>query len=255
MQVTCYDHAPGAEALCMFANNDCNCGDGPAAAAVQACILQSCTVKEWLGKTLLETSLLQRWPSEDTDVSVVTMNATDTVCDRPLRDDGHILIIYAATLGPLALLAVAMRLYVAIRQRSFGYDDLFACLAVSMSVSNSIGLATSARLGLGRDIWTLTQHEITRVNKVSELRTYSWAEDDLHQVIYICQNFYFWCSGFQKLCFLFLFLRIFPSESARRLCYAGIVISIGYATGFGLTMMFACWPISGQSRATACRQS
>jgi hypothetical protein len=230
MQVTCYDHAPGAEALCMFANNDCICGDGPAAAAIQACILQSCTVKEWLGKTLLETSLLQRWPSEDTDVSVVTMNATDTVCDRPLRDDGHILVIYAATLGPLALLAVAMRLYVAIRQRSFGYDDLF-------------------------DIWTLTQHEITRVNKVSELRTYSWAEDDLHQVIYICQNFYFWCSGFQKLCFLFLFLRIFPSESARWLCYAGIVISIGYATGFGLTMMFACWPISGQSRATACRQS
>lgn len=180
------------------------------------------------------------------------MNATESVCDRPLRDDGHILVKCAATLGPLALLAVAMRLYVAIRQRSFGHDDLFAFLSACMSVPNSIGLATSARLGLGRDIWTLTQYEITRLNKVSGLRNYSAAETDEHQVIYICQNFYFWCSGFQKLCFLFLFLRIFPSEGARRSCYVGIAISIGYAVGFGLTMMFACWPISGQSRVTAC---
>lgn len=97
------------------------------------------------------------------------MNATDTVCDRPLRDDGHVLLICATTLGPLALLAVAMRLYVAIRQDSFGQDDLFACLAACMSVPNSIGLATSAKLGLGRDIWTLNHYEITRVNKVSGL--------------------------------------------------------------------------------------
>ena len=97
------------------------------------------------------------------------MNATDTVCDRPFRDNGRVLVICAATLGPLALLAIAMRLYVAIRQMSFGHDDLFACLAACMSVPNSIGLATSARLGLGRDIWTLTVHEITRVNKVSGL--------------------------------------------------------------------------------------
>jgi hypothetical protein len=66
------------------------------------------------------------------------------------------------------------------------------------------------------------------------------------QVIYICQNFYFWCSGFQKLCFLFFFLQIFPSERARWWCYAGIALSIGYAAGFGFVMTFACWPISGE---------
>lgn len=96
----------------------------------------------------------------------VAMNATDTVCDRPYRDEGHVLVICAAVLGTSALLAVAMRVYVAIRQNSFGYDDTFACLAACMSVPNSIGLATSAMLGLGRDIWTLTPHEITKVLKV-----------------------------------------------------------------------------------------
>lgn len=76
------------------------------------------------------------------------------------------LVNCAAVLGTIAFLAVLMRLLVAIRQRSFGYDDLFACLAACMSVPNSIGLATSAKLGLGRDMWTLTSYEITRVQKV-----------------------------------------------------------------------------------------
>ena len=95
------------------------------------------------------------------------MNATDAICDRPMRNEGHVLIICAAVLGPVAFLAVLMRLSVAVRQNSFGYDDLFACLAACMSVPNSIGLATSAKLGLGSDIWTLTPYEITRVQKVS----------------------------------------------------------------------------------------
>ena len=62
-----------------------------------------------------------------------------------------------------------MRLFVAMCQKSFGYEDLFACLAACMSVPNSIGLATSAKMGLGRDIWTLTPFEITRVQKVGAI--------------------------------------------------------------------------------------
>lgn len=61
-QVVCYDQALVAEASCTFADNDCTCGDSPAAAAVQSCILQSCTVKEWLSeaslKSLITTGLV-----------------------------------------------------------------------------------------------------------------------------------------------------------------------------------------------------
>ncbi|KAJ8107711.1 hypothetical protein OPT61_g8678 [Boeremia exigua] len=201
----CYRNSSGGQAQCTFAHNDCTCGTNAVSSAIQGCVLQTCAIKNWL----------------------TTMNATDTVCDRPVRNGGHVLVICAAVLGSLAFLALLIRIFVAVRQHSFGYDDLFACLAGCMSVPNSIGLAISARIGLGRDIWTLTPFEITRVQKV----------------IYICQNFYFWCSGFQKLCFLFFFLRIFPFESTRRWCFAGIALSIGYAAGFGLAMTFACWPI------------
>ena len=99
------------------------------------------------------------------------MNATDTVCNRPLRNEGYVLVSCAAVLGTLAFLTVLMRLFVAVRQKSLGYDDLFACLAACMSIPNSIGLATSAKMGLGRDIWTLTPFEITRIQKVGVIRS------------------------------------------------------------------------------------
>lgn len=77
------------------------------------------------------------------------------------------MIYCAIILGSFAGLAVLMRLYVAIRQRSFGYDDLFACLAAGMSLPNSAGLARAGKLGLGRDICTLKPYQISRVQKVN----------------------------------------------------------------------------------------
>ncbi|UPX11213.1 uncharacterized protein EKO05_0001833 [Ascochyta rabiei] len=203
---SCYGASHSSQVPCMFGNNDCTCMNSAASAAAQSCILQSCTVKEWL----------------------VTINATDTICQRSVRNESNVVFCCVTTLGSAALLAIIMRLFVAMRQNTFGYDDLFACLAACMSVSSSIGLALSAKLGLGRDIWTLKPHEINRI----------------HKITYVCQNLYFWCSGFQKLCFLFFFLRIFPSENARRWCLVGIALAIGYSVGFGLTMTFSCWPIS-----------
>jgi hypothetical protein len=46
-----------------------------------------------------------------------------------------------------------------------------------MAVPNFIGLAISAKLGLGRDMWTLTPEEIERCLRVSFIR---WClfEDD-----------------------------------------------------------------------------
>lgn len=96
------------------------------------------------------------------------MDATDTTCGWPQKDESHVLVSCAAVLGTFALIAVLMRVFVAVRQRSFEYNDLLACLAACMAVTNSIRLATSARLGLGRDIWTLTPFEVTRIQKVGD---------------------------------------------------------------------------------------
>jgi hypothetical protein len=66
-------------------------------------------------------------------------------------------------------------------------------------------------------------------------------------VVYISQISYFLCTGLTKLCFLFLFLRIFPLKVVRRWCFVGIGLSVVYVVGFGLTMVFACWPIQGKA--------
>jgi len=74
-----------------------------------------------------------------------------------------VLFYNATVLGSLAFLAVAARVFIAIRQRTFGYDDMFACLACCMAVPNFVGLANAE---IGRDIWTLTPDEITTTQKV-----------------------------------------------------------------------------------------
>jgi hypothetical protein len=66
------------------------------------------------------------------------------------------------------------------------------------------------------------------------------------QIVYFNQLSYFISSSFSKLCFLFMFLRIFPGQSTRKFVYAGIVLSVLFPIAFGLPMTFACRPISGR---------
>lgn len=101
---------------------------------------------------------------------VGSKNTTATVCERPVRDKTYVLLYASTICGSLALLGVLMRIFVAVRQNSFGYDDLCACLASAMAVPNFIGLAISAKQGLGKDIWTLTPEEIQKCLRVSCLR-------------------------------------------------------------------------------------
>lgn len=66
------------------------------------------------------------------------------------------------------------------------------------------------------------------------------------QIVYFNQLSYFISSAASKLCFLFMFLRIFPAQRTRTLVYVGIVMSVLFPIAFGLPMTFACKPISGK---------
>jgi hypothetical protein len=63
--------------------------------------------------------------------------------------------------------------------------------------------------------------------------------------VYFNQLSYFLSASFSKLCFLFMFLRIFPAKRTRKFVYIGIVLSVLFPIAFGLPMVFACRPISG----------
>jgi Mn2+/Fe2+ NRAMP family transporter len=65
------------------------------------------------------------------------------------------------------------------------------------------------------------------------------------QIVYFNQLSYFLSATFSKLCFLFMFLRIFPAKPTRRLVFVGIALSVLFPIAFALPMIFACRPISG----------
>lgn len=67
------------------------------------------------------------------------------------------------------------------------------------------------------------------------------------QIVYFNQLSYFISSSASKLCFLFMFLRIFAAQRTKNLVYVGIVLSVLFVLAFGIPMTFACKPISGTS--------
>lgn len=150
---------------CTFANNDCTCGNVPDAIALQGCIAQACTVKEWLGKR-------SSWNVFRARLTIaVATNATDTICERPIRDQSHILIDVNAALGALALLALLIRVFLAVRLHSFGNDDFFACLAGLFALPHFVGSIVIANIGMGIDIWTIMPERISDILKVILLRS------------------------------------------------------------------------------------
>ena len=96
----------------------------------------------------------------------VARNATDTICERPVRDKSQILTDVNVATGTLAFLAVLMRIFIAVRLQGFGYDDFFACLAGCMAVPHFVGSLIVANLGMGRDIWTVAPGTISNILKV-----------------------------------------------------------------------------------------
>jgi hypothetical protein len=106
----------------------------------------------------------------------VATNATDAVCERPIRDQSRVLIDVNAALGVLALLAVLMRVSLAIRLHSFGSDDFFACLAGLFALPHFVGSIVIARIGMGRDIWTIPPEGISNILKVRASIRPTWNE-------------------------------------------------------------------------------
>ncbi|KAF2635349.1 hypothetical protein P280DRAFT_484724 [Massarina eburnea CBS 473.64] len=203
---TCFQNALMAQEKCTPTDIPCICGDATLNANIQGCVLNTCTVREGL----------------------VTVNATSAMCGIPIRDRSHVLLISAIVSLIAAWIATTMRLTVGIVRESFGIDDVFALAACCAATPLSGLQFVTPALGFGRDTWGCTPTEISTVLK------YVWGS----------QISYFPTSGFTKLCFLFFFLRIFPSQSTHRTIYVFIVITVLYTLGFTITVIFAAKPIS-----------
>lgn len=109
-----------------------------------------------------------------------------------------------------------------------GMDDWFVLATMIAAIPSAIitvhGMTSN---GMGRDIWTLTPTQITKV-----LRYF-----------YIMAWLYFTQVTLLKLTIISFYMRIFPAKPVRRVLWGTFIFTVLWGTAFVLTAIFQCRPI------------
>ncbi len=204
----------------------CLCNNDPLQQNITECVLAGCSIKE----ALCTSGSLKNTQTRLT--TAVTKNLTESACDRPIRDKSGTLITLSNTLGIITGLFVLQRFAFKIFSRlDIHLDDWFTLLTtlvgVPATVINRYGLPPN---GIGRDVWTLTDQQITNFGRF----------------FYVMEVIYFTQVGLLKLALLFFYIRIFSStaESVRALLWATTVFTAGFGIAFIVAAVFQCDPIS-----------
>ncbi|CAO2656616.1 Nn.00g054190.m01.CDS01 [Neocucurbitaria sp. VM-36] len=198
-----------AESSCALTNSTCICMNTKLQDDAQACILQSCTLKQ----------------------ALTTKNLTATACHAPVVYKGESARVSNIILAVVTVfIALSRVIYKAIFSvGELGWDDWTVLSTLITGVPSVIiidrGLIPN---GLGRDIWTLPFDHITNFVR--------W--------LYALEVLYFLQIAQLKLTLLFFFLRIFPKPLIRRLLWATVVFNVLYGAAFVITAIFQCQPIS-----------
>ncbi|KAF2705047.1 hypothetical protein K504DRAFT_506519 [Pleomassaria siparia CBS 279.74] len=197
------------ESPCTLANVTCVCTNVKLQSSVEACALQSCTVKE----------------------SLTTKNITMTICNVPIRSRVILGRTVNITLGVISAIFVLIRIgyKLLVSRTELGWDDHFIIITLLTGVPNTIIIDIGAfRNGLGLDTWTLPFDEITRFVRF----------------FYIMEVNYFADLSLLKLSLLFFYLRIFPASNVKRVIRATIAFDVTYGITFVIVSIFQCRPIS-----------
>lgn len=113
-------------------------------------------------------------------------------------------------------------------QMEFGHDDwCVLATAISAIPSAIITVYGTVAHGLGRDIWTLSPHEITTMLKY----------------FYIMACLYFTQVTLLKLSLVLFYVRVFPSKGVQRILWGTIVFVTLWGVAFVVTAIFQCQPI------------
>ncbi|KAF4119825.1 CFEM domain [Geosmithia morbida] len=195
--------------LCPATDQTCMCTDPTFQSNVTVCVIASCSIPE----------------------SLTTKNTTATACGAPARDRSRDLVILSDTLVIItAVMLVARFVFkLFVLKMAFSPDDwLVLAAALSAAPTASIIVYGTTANGLGRDIWTLTDEQITKVLKY----------------FYITTCIYFITTTLLKMTFVAFYMRIFPSPNTRRLLWASQIFIIITGVVFTLAGIFQCIPIN-----------
>ncbi|RAR00918.1 integral membrane protein [Stemphylium lycopersici] len=200
----CLESSLQAQNTCAPTNITCICNNEALMGSIQGCVLTSCTLKQ----------------------ALAAQNATQTMCEQPVRDITHITPIVTGVSGGAAVIAVIARCILV--GKAFAVDDVFALVALLSALPMGILEFFMSADGFGKDIWTVESEKIYRIVK------FTW----------LTEVFYFAAVAFTKISFLCFCLRIFPRQGFRRLAYFLLATSLAYGIAFTVTCLFNCTPIS-----------
>ncbi|SPO02589.1 related to integral membrane protein PTH11 [Cephalotrichum gorgonifer] len=196
------------ESQCSLTDQPCICEDEVLLKEVTICVKATCTVKE----------------------SLTTKNATQTICQAPVRDSSRPLYVLVATFGTITGVVVLFRLVYRLWMRlGWEMDDWFTLILILLGVPQTIIIAHGIiPVGLGKDVWTLPFDTITKFG----------------YFFYIMEVCYFAEIALLKTIFLFLYLHIFVGVTTRRVLWATLILNGLFGVAFILAGIFQCRPIS-----------
>ncbi|KAH9835478.1 FAD/NAD(P)-binding domain-containing protein [Teratosphaeria destructans] len=108
------------------------------------------------------------------------------------------------------------------------FDDLTISIAAILIVPMTVLSNLMARLGIGRDVWTVPSDNITKI-----LRIFFFDE-----ILYIA------ALPIIKIAICCTYLRIFPQKDFRKAVYVALGLNLGYAFALMVVTIFQCTPIN-----------
>ncbi|KAF1846063.1 uncharacterized protein K460DRAFT_431062 [Cucurbitaria berberidis CBS 394.84] len=186
----------------------CMCTNTALNAAVGACAMKSCTRYE----------LLQ------------TKNVSSKSCGVPIRNNSKKFIVLGTAGAIVAIVAFILRLLASLgkRGRKLSWDDLTMGLVVALSIPPAVFIPYLVKNGLGRDMWTLKDYEITNTL----------------YYFFLGEIFYVLALAISKISILFFYLRVFPAKEFRLKIYAVMGVCVAYTIAFFFATTLQCIPVS-----------
>ncbi|KAK2034783.1 CFEM domain-containing protein [Colletotrichum zoysiae] len=193
---------------CGFGNQTCLCADEAYNGLVETCVIANCTVKQGL----------------------VTKNQTVAACGKlsSTKTDGTLEWLRVA-LFILPTFFFALRVTGKIMKLStWGWDDTTLVFAYVILAGFMPANYLITEAGSGRDMWTLTPDQISRVLLI----------------VYIFNILYSTCLSLIKASIILLYLRIFPKGSVRKVLWGTLALNAALWAGYMGPTIFICRPIS-----------
>ncbi|KAK1529309.1 CFEM domain-containing protein [Colletotrichum costaricense] len=209
---------------CPTNDQTCLCQDDDFIKFVEGCVVMSCPLK----------------------YAIITQNITWTACDFPLHNEVPATKVARIVLfAMLPTLAIILRLITKFARLSpWGWDDytiIVAYIILVAYVSLHVFLEDN---GAGRDLWTLSDSEITHFFKVFDACRVS--ADVISSGFYALQTLYHSCIDIIKASILFMYLRIFhlPGEKITIALWVTQALNLMNGVIFIFVGLFQCNPVS-----------